>query len=610
MESTPLVQRRGDARTRNLHAVSPEYVISVFEPIEGHGGSSETDEIDAVDDVSFYDMVDNVRATIADGVQPRMISLGSSGSYVVWTREESGMQIAGVFKPMDEEPYGNLNPKRIFLRKYLWWAMGRPCLIPNFSYLSEVGASYLNDRLGLTLVPTTRLVGFSSPSFHYLYSDKKRWERNHIPLPVKIGSLQRFLDGYVNASEFLQKHSLPGRPRDLLVDDLEAENRAHRLSRRKERARLRMCFIGLKRLLLCRYGRGPYGSSHVADQGSAVHTDAHTAYPTTKPMSRSQTTETFVWTERRWNDFRHELEKLVILDFLMRNTDRGLDNFMIYVNEHPRPGESSITIGAIDNSLAFPHRHPHGLRDYPYGWLFLPTSIIGLPFSDETRRLFLPKLCSPAWWQKTTEGLARIFSQDAHFHLRTFERQMEVMRGQGHTIVQCLQNKEDGPMQLCAYPKRLVRQSVHMLTPSELRLHSAAELAPASSAHTVDATQGLEAMDMKHGASMDSDLSQEMHAPHSLSTEHLGRSPESEPRAIDVVERISALADRVAKSALEDTQKRRIQPQRERPLTGYGAVHIASQSMHTPNHPSSVPQGSMPVLVEHLVPDTHSTWST
>ena len=57
-------------------------------------------------------------------------------------------------------------------------------LIPNFSYLSEVGASFLDDRLGLGLVPKTRLVGFSSPSFHYLYKDRHRWEQGWQPLPI------------------------------------------------------------------------------------------------------------------------------------------------------------------------------------------------------------------------------------------------------------------------------------------------------------------------------------------------------------------------------------------------------------------------------------------
>ena len=60
-------------------------------------------------------------------------------------------------------------------------------------------------------------------------------------------------------------------------------------------------------------------------------------------------------------------EKLVILDFLIRNTDRGLDNLMIRVSDD----RTHVRVVAIDNSLAFPHEHPRGYRDYPWGWLWL-----------------------------------------------------------------------------------------------------------------------------------------------------------------------------------------------------------------------------------------------
>ena len=53
-----------------------------------------------------------------------------------------------------------------------------------------------------------------------------------------------------------------------------------------------------------------------------------------------------------------------------------------------------IHIAAIDNSLSFPHEHPQGWWSYTYGWLYLPVSIIGQPFSEETRNHFLPLLTS------------------------------------------------------------------------------------------------------------------------------------------------------------------------------------------------------------------------
>jgi hypothetical protein len=120
-------------------------------------------------------------------------------------------------------------------------------------------------------------------------------------------------------------------------------------------------------------------------------------------------------------------------DYLMLNTDRGADNYMIKYceSEHekllagvstkremplmtelrrsepsattpmsvtalpPVPSSSSraysgdytkrphIHIAAIDNSLSFPHEHPKGWRSYTYGWLYLPVSIIGKEFSEQ-----------------------------------------------------------------------------------------------------------------------------------------------------------------------------------------------------------------------------------
>ena len=127
--------------------------------------------------------------------------------------------------------------------------------------------------------------------------------------------------------------------------------------------------------------------------------------------------DNFVWTEGLKESLREELEKLVILDYIMRNTDRGLDNWMIKVDwetnkasivsepiqmnmepvaeeDGPRPvdlsqqppradrasypykvqkpmdasthryvgKEPQISVGAIDNSLSWPWKHPDAWR--------------------------------------------------------------------------------------------------------------------------------------------------------------------------------------------------------------------------------------------------------
>ena len=65
----------------------------------------------------------------------------------------------GVFKPKEEEPYGHLNPK------WTKWVhklccpccFGRSCLVPNQGYLSEAGASLVDEKLGLGVVPKTKV---------------------------------------------------------------------------------------------------------------------------------------------------------------------------------------------------------------------------------------------------------------------------------------------------------------------------------------------------------------------------------------------------------------------------------------------------------------------
>ena len=213
----------------------------------------------------------------------------------------------------------------------------------------------------------------------------------------------------------------------------------------------------------------------------------------------------FVWTEQLQQNFREELEKLVILDYIMRNTDRGLDNWMIKVNsqtsevsvvsqptqlngmssspqngnldpntiglntirsaspmyrvqepmvassrsETPQPGAgATVTIGAIDNSLAFPWKHPDQWRSFPFGWLFLPVSLIGQPFSQKTRDHFLPILTSAKWWAETQTLLRRLFEQDSDFTERMFQRQIAVLKGQAFNVVETLKTPDQGPLEL------------------------------------------------------------------------------------------------------------------------------------------------------------------
>lgn len=125
-----------------------------------------------------YDaLVESVKSAIVEGIHPKMITKGSSGSYFARAKAGGRVQTVAVFKPKDEEPYGRLNPKTTkWIHRQFRWILpfGRACLIPNLSYISEAAASLLDDRLSLYIVPPTQLVSLSSPVSGYPYLSQFR----------------------------------------------------------------------------------------------------------------------------------------------------------------------------------------------------------------------------------------------------------------------------------------------------------------------------------------------------------------------------------------------------------------------------------------------------
>ncbi|KAF7886880.1 uncharacterized protein EAF02_003527 [Botrytis sinoallii] len=427
----------------------------------------------------FEEVVESVRVAIEQGMHPKMISQGSSGSY--FARNSDG-KVVGVFKPKDEEPYAAGNPKwnKWIHRNLFPCFFGRACLIPNLSYVSEAAAYTLDCRLRTHLVPYTDIVHLSSKSFHYDFWDRRKFYRSKKPLPPKVGSFQVFLKGFKDANIFLREHPWP-----------DHANGAFRMNDTHRNKR------GWKET--CRPG------SSKSDEGNE---GAGASSPTGSGDGNQN--RRFAWTDALQQSFREELEKLVILDYIMRNTDRGLDNWMIKIDwenqgvsivsdppqmrtnpdsEHaPRVVSSSdninishlpaypyrsqepmeatsrsatpsrmaaptISIGAIDNSLSWPWKHPDAWRSFPFGWLFLPVSLIGQPFSQKTREHFLPLLTSKQWWSETQLELRKVFSQDADFQERMFARQIAVMKGQAWNVVETLKTVDHGPLELTRRPR-------------------------------------------------------------------------------------------------------------------------------------------------------------
>ncbi|CAG8952489.1 hypothetical protein HYFRA_00001236 [Hymenoscyphus fraxineus] len=414
----------------------------------------------------FDEIVESVRVAIEQGMHPKMITQGSSGSY--FARNTEG-KVVGVFKPKDEEPYAAGNPKwnKWIHRNLFPCFFGRACLIPNLSYVSEAAAYTLDCRLRTNMVPYTDIVHLSSKSFHYDFWARRNFYRRKKAYPPKVGSFQVFLKGFKDANIFLREHPWPDR-----VAGSYRPSDTHRKSKAWRET--------------CR----PNGSRDDDDDE-----EEQTPMASTEGGNRR-----FVWTETLQQSFREELEKLVILDYIMRNTDRGLDNWMIkvdYENQdvsivseplkmngapedspprlvstsdspenrpyraqlpmeaisrsttpNPHLAGPTMSIGAIDNSLSWPWKHPDAWRSFPFGWLFLPVSLIGQPFSQKTRDHFLPLLTSKQWWSETQLELRKIFSQDADFQERMFARQIAVMKGQAWNVVETLKLVDHGPLEL------------------------------------------------------------------------------------------------------------------------------------------------------------------
>ncbi|KAL7627641.1 Phosphatidylinositol 4-kinase LSB6 [Parahypoxylon ruwenzoriense] len=463
----------GDEERLEIH-------YSVFQPPEGvRPATAETLAAmpePAMSKAEFEAIVDSVRVAIDQGMHPSLITQGSSGSY--FARNTDG-KIVGVFKPKDEEPYAAGNPKwnKWIHRNLFPCCFGRACLIPNLSYVSEAAAYVLDRQLRTHIVPYTDVVYLSSKSFHYPYWDRRSFYRKKKPLPAKPGSFQVFLKGFKDANVFLREHPWP--------DQYWSSFRTGDTHRHKRR----------------RWADNCRPSSRSA-RDDDIESDDEQSTPELRPLGP----DNFMWTESLKQSFREELEKLVILDYIMRNTDRGLDNWMVKIdwrtqevsiaseppqlnmelpddddddderparpvdlprskstspNPHPykaqkpmnadgssKAPDPKISIGAIDNSLSWPWKHPDAWRSFPFGWLFLPVDLIGRPFSQKTRDHFLPILTSTQWWSQTSLELRKVFQIDPDFQEKMFSRQMAVMKGQAWNVVETLKTPDHGPLEL------------------------------------------------------------------------------------------------------------------------------------------------------------------
>uniref|UniRef100_A0A8C5LZG9 Phosphatidylinositol 4-kinase type 2 n=1 Tax=Leptobrachium leishanense TaxID=445787 RepID=A0A8C5LZG9_9ANUR len=405
-EEEPLLKRSSPTAASPKPAQKPRPRLSSSSERDslsctGNSGTGELNVI--VDDVEFADIIHRAEQAIECGVLPERITQGSSGSYFVKDPKEKTI---GVFKPKSEEPYGNLNPKwtKYFHKVCCPCCFGRGCLVPNQGYLSEAGAYLVDQKLGLNVVPKTKVVWLVSETFNYSAIDRaksrgKKYALEKVPtvgrkfhrigLPPKVGSFQHFVDDYKEADYWLRKFETDPLP----------ENTRKRL--------------------------------------------------------------------------QSQFEKLVILDYVIRNTDRGNDNWLIRyenseeadlsekikddpVSKEWASTEPILKIAAIDNGLAFPFKHPDEWRAYPFHWAWLPQAKV--PFSQETRDFILPRISDMNFVQDLCEDLYELFKSDKGFDKATFEKQMSVMRGQILNLTQALKDGKT-PIQLVQMPRVVVERS-------------------------------------------------------------------------------------------------------------------------------------------------------
>uniref|UniRef100_A0A8C0JYE7 Phosphatidylinositol 4-kinase type 2 n=1 Tax=Canis lupus dingo TaxID=286419 RepID=A0A8C0JYE7_CANLU len=221
-ERQPLLDRaRGAAAQGQTQTVAAQaQALAAQAAAAAHAAQAHRERNEFPEDPEFEAVVRLAELAIERCIFPERIYQGSSGSYFV--KDPQGVRIIAVFKPKNEEPYGHLNPKWTkWLQKLCCpCCFGRDCLVLNQGYLSEAGASLVDQKLELNIVPRTKVVYLASDTFNYSAIDrvKSRGKRlalekvpkvgqrfNRIGLPPKVGSFQLFVEGYKDADYWLRR---------------------------------------------------------------------------------------------------------------------------------------------------------------------------------------------------------------------------------------------------------------------------------------------------------------------------------------------------------------------------------------------------------------------
>ncbi|KRZ32417.1 Phosphatidylinositol 4-kinase type 2-beta [Trichinella pseudospiralis] len=268
-------------------------------------------------------------------------------------------------------------------------------------WMQRAAASLVDEKLQLHVVPKTKVVRLAAPTFNYSRIDH-----------AKAQTKQHIMEKYPNIGRHFHRLGLPRK-------------------------------IGSLQTFVSGYKDANYWLAHFEQE----------------PLSEAAKVQ-----------FQRQFERLVILDYIIRNTDRGSDNWLIkYVHEDQVNGEQMvdvecddkdssvrIKIAAIDNGLAFPLKHPDEWRAYPFHWAWLKQA--REPFSDETRRLILPRIEDLDFVMELCDDLKKLFETDQGFDPQIFEKQMSVLRGQILNLCQALKESKS-PLQLVQMPPMIIEKT-------------------------------------------------------------------------------------------------------------------------------------------------------
>lgn len=379
-EEYPLYSNLKDKYTFLRKNFNKKLKYTLFKPLIAN---VEHEKVDIINDSVYYQLISNfeqlLQKTLKCSIQPRLMKKGSSGTYMIFNSEDTKPSF--IFKPMNEEPYSIMHqPKWLkFLQyKLLPWTFGRECLINkgNYGYITDLQVSRLDYMLFGTdgIVPWCDVCVLDSASFF-----AKNSVRTNVRLFVKdiLSDIEQNYDQNINWVYFclIFIHKVLVKLFRLLVFVFTGTFSGER--------------IAVQRKL---------GSLQVFESNFVTADVFLEKYPL--PEQDLQEDETFnIWTPELLDELHQQLQKLFVLDFLIRNTDRNLDNWMIYYNPENESG-NRIKIKAIDNSLAMPFHHPNSIRTYPFEWLnHLPLYILNKKIDIEFIQQLVMKISDDSWWE-------------------------------------------------------------------------------------------------------------------------------------------------------------------------------------------------------------------